>query len=151
MRRRADVVFVTPHWGKPFKMGVLQPSMVRMGRALIDAGADAVLGHGNHMLLGMESYRGRPILYDMGNFLFDQSKRKALRRQGYFRLEISRQGVQSVEFLPFEMTRGFRARVATGKVLREIKSRMKTLTEAQGSRLIEKEGGRLFLDLSDPS
>ena len=36
---------------------------------MIDAGADAVVGHGPHVLRGIEFYRGRPIAYSLGNFL----------------------------------------------------------------------------------
>jgi hypothetical protein len=35
---------------------------------VIDAGADAVVGHGPHVLRGIEFYRGRPIAYSLGNF-----------------------------------------------------------------------------------
>jgi hypothetical protein len=38
-------------------------------RAVIDAGADAVVGHGPHVLRGIEYYRGKPIAYSLGNFL----------------------------------------------------------------------------------
>jgi hypothetical protein len=38
-------------------------------RAVIDAGADAVIGHGPHVLRGIEFYRGKPIAYSLGNFL----------------------------------------------------------------------------------
>lgn len=38
-------------------------------RSVIDAGADAVVGHGPHVLRGIEYYRGRPIMYSLGNFL----------------------------------------------------------------------------------
>jgi len=38
-------------------------------RAVIDAGADAVVGHGPHVLRGIESYQGKPIVYSLGNFL----------------------------------------------------------------------------------
>ncbi|MBA2457547.1 MAG: CapA family protein, partial [Gemmatimonadales bacterium] len=41
----------------------------RWARAVIDAGADAVVGHGPHVLRGVEFYRGRPIVYSLGNFL----------------------------------------------------------------------------------
>ncbi len=40
----------------------------RWARAVIDAGADAVIGHGPHVLRGMEFYRGRLISYSLGNF-----------------------------------------------------------------------------------
>jgi hypothetical protein len=36
---------------------------------VIDAGADAVIGHGPHVLRGIEFYRGHPIVYSLGNFL----------------------------------------------------------------------------------
>ena len=36
---------------------------------MIDAGADAVIGHGPHVLRGMEFYRGRLIAYSLGNFV----------------------------------------------------------------------------------
>lgn len=41
----------------------------RWARAVIDAGADAVIGHGPHVLRGMEFYRGHLIAYSLGNFL----------------------------------------------------------------------------------
>lgn len=40
-------------------------------RGLIDAGADAYIGHGPHQLRGIEIYKGRPIFYSLGNFMFD--------------------------------------------------------------------------------
>lgn len=41
----------------------------RWSRRVIDAGADAVVGHGPHVLRGIEFYRGRPIAYSLGNFV----------------------------------------------------------------------------------
>ena len=41
----------------------------RWARAVIDAGADAIVGHGPHVLRGIEFYRGRPIVYSLGNFV----------------------------------------------------------------------------------
>jgi hypothetical protein len=38
-------------------------------RSMIDAGADGVVGHGPHVLRGIEFYRGKPIVYSLGNFL----------------------------------------------------------------------------------
>jgi hypothetical protein len=41
----------------------------RWARSVIDAGADAVVGHGPHVLRGIEFYRGRPVAYSLGNFV----------------------------------------------------------------------------------
>jgi poly-gamma-glutamate synthesis protein (capsule biosynthesis protein) len=43
-------------------------------RAAVDAGADVVLGHGNHVLNGIEIHRGKPILYSLGHFYIEGMK-----------------------------------------------------------------------------
>jgi poly-gamma-glutamate synthesis protein (capsule biosynthesis protein) len=66
-----DLAIVNIHWGTEYQhqFGRLQSSI---GKALIDAGADIVVGHHPHVVQGMESYKGRPIFYSLGNFIFDQ-------------------------------------------------------------------------------
>jgi len=44
--------------------------VVEYAHACIDAGADMVIGHGPHLLRGLELYKGRPIFYSLGNFIF---------------------------------------------------------------------------------
>ena len=41
----------------------------KWARTVIDAGADAVIGHGPHVLRGVEFYHGRPVFYSLGNFV----------------------------------------------------------------------------------
>ena len=74
-RARADAVVVSVHWGvppgwtAPFQ-GILADYQQPLAHALIDAGADVILGHHPHTLHGVEIYRGRPICYSLGNFVF---------------------------------------------------------------------------------
>lgn len=70
-RAGADLVVVSLHWGVHFIPAVIAGYQPQVGRAAIDAGADVVLGHHAHLLKGIESYRGKPILYSMGNFATD--------------------------------------------------------------------------------
>lgn len=69
-RRQADRVVVSLH-SHEFDTVKAEPPgfMVEFAHACIDAGADAFLGHGAHLLRGVEMYRGRPILYGLGNFI----------------------------------------------------------------------------------
>jgi poly-gamma-glutamate synthesis protein (capsule biosynthesis protein) len=62
-----DHVVVSMHWGLPGP----EPAeyQVSYGRAAIDAGADLVAGHGAHTIQAVEVYRGRPILYGLGNLV----------------------------------------------------------------------------------
>lgn len=65
----ADLVFVSCHWGLE---GKNYPYEVQrnIGRYAIDVGADGVLGHHPHVIQGIETYKGKEIVYSMGNFCF---------------------------------------------------------------------------------
>ena len=67
----ADVVIVFPHWGVEYtaRPTALQRSLAK---ACIDAGADLVIGNHPHWAGAVEIYKGRPIWYALGNFVFDQ-------------------------------------------------------------------------------
>ena len=66
----ADYVIALPHWGTE-QSTWLQDKQKDSARAYIDAGADAVIGAHPHILQGIEFYKGKPILYSLGNFWFD--------------------------------------------------------------------------------
>ncbi|MBW6438374.1 CapA family protein [Actinoplanes hulinensis] len=79
-RERADLVVVQVHMGaegsdkahvKPgneIYFGENRGNPVKFSRTVIDAGADLVVGHGPHVLRGMEFYKGKLIAYSLGNF-----------------------------------------------------------------------------------
>lgn len=75
-RQLADIVLVSFHWGQEGKT-VLRDYQVQLGRAAIDAGAAAVLGHHPHILQGIEKYREGVILYSLGNFTFGSYSKQA--------------------------------------------------------------------------
>ncbi len=66
----ADYVIALPHWGVEHST-VLEDVQIEGAHAYIDAGADAVIGAHPHILQGIEYYKGKPILYSLGNFWFD--------------------------------------------------------------------------------
>lgn len=69
--KRADPtlwVVIYPHWGRNYRWR--RDEEAAMAHALVDAGADLVVGHGSHNFQEVEAYRGRWILYDLGNFMF---------------------------------------------------------------------------------
>jgi poly-gamma-glutamate synthesis protein (capsule biosynthesis protein) len=65
----ADLVLVTVHWGVELDTRP-RDYQVQEARAMIRAGADAIFGHHSHRLQPMETYRGRPIFYGLGNFVW---------------------------------------------------------------------------------
>ena len=67
------VVIVSLHWGAEHTLQPA-PSQRLEARRLIRAGADALVCHHTHTLQTVEHYRGRPIYYSIGNFIFDQQR-----------------------------------------------------------------------------
>ena len=68
----ADVVIVFPHWGVEYSARPFTGQQ-RLARQIIDAGADMVIGNHAHWAGAMEVYKGKPIWYALGNFVFDQT------------------------------------------------------------------------------
>lgn len=67
-KAQCDLVVVALHGGIERK-SLPTPYQVNLARACIDAGADIVWGHHPHVLQGAELYKGKPILYSMGNLI----------------------------------------------------------------------------------
>ena len=67
------VVIVNLHWGAEHTLQPL-PQQRLEAHALIDAGADVIIGHHTHTLQTTETYRGKSIFYGIGNFIFDQQR-----------------------------------------------------------------------------
>jgi poly-gamma-glutamate synthesis protein (capsule biosynthesis protein) len=67
-RAKADLVVVCMHWGSEYSRTPEKLTRTR-ARGLIDAGADLILGSHPHMVRPVEKYKGRYIVYSMGNFL----------------------------------------------------------------------------------
>jgi poly-gamma-glutamate synthesis protein (capsule biosynthesis protein) len=69
---KPDYLFVSVHWGYEHQH-IPNAFQVRLGRAAIDAGATAVLGHHPHVFQSIERYHGGLIVYSLGNFVFDMA------------------------------------------------------------------------------
>ncbi|MBO8142220.1 MAG: CapA family protein [Firmicutes bacterium] len=74
-RQEADIVLVQMHWGVPPEwnspfQGALAEYQRPLAHALVDAGADVILGHHPHAPQGVEIYGEGIILYSLGNFIF---------------------------------------------------------------------------------
>ena len=94
----ADIVIPYLHWGweKETQPTERQRSFARK---LIDAGASAVVGGHPHVTQGAEIYRGRPIVYSLGNLVFDGFDYPEAQRGWLLHLTLDKQGVVAWETL----------------------------------------------------
>lgn len=76
LRKTDSLVYivVNVHWGIETAEHP-EPSQIRFAHGIIDAGADAVIGHHPHVLQGIELYRQGVIAYSLGNFIFGGNSR----------------------------------------------------------------------------
>jgi hypothetical protein len=92
-RLKADVVIPFMHWGQEHE-GKAHARQRQLARLMIDAGADAVVGTHPHVVQDLERYRGKPIFYSLGNFVFDGFSSADNNTGWVLWLDVTRQGVQ---------------------------------------------------------
>lgn len=89
--RLSDLVIVSIHCheseglGHDTETSTDQPPafLKEFAHATIDAGADVVVGHGPHILRGIEIYRDKPIFYSLGNFIFQNETLRRIPQEDY--------------------------------------------------------------------
>lgn len=87
----ADPVIPYMHWG--WEEYPADDRQQQLARLMIDNGADVVVGSHPHMLQGVETYRGKLIVYSVGNFVFDGFKTEETRTGWLLRLTLQRNGL----------------------------------------------------------
>ncbi len=90
---RADVVIPIMHWG--WEEAKANPRQRALARRMIDAGADAVIGGHPHQVQDTDVYKGKPIFYSLGNFVFEGFTDKVNNIGWALRMEVSKTGVTS--------------------------------------------------------
>lgn len=70
-KNKSDLVIMNIHWGVEYEHRFNKVQQ-NMARAIVDAGADLIIGHHPHVVQGMEIYKNKAIFYSLGNFVFDQ-------------------------------------------------------------------------------
>jgi poly-gamma-glutamate synthesis protein (capsule biosynthesis protein) len=71
LRPQVDFLIVFTHWGVEYVLAE-NAHQQAMAHLAVDAGADFVVGAHPHVIQPSETYRGKPIVYSLGNFVFDQ-------------------------------------------------------------------------------
>jgi poly-gamma-glutamate capsule biosynthesis protein CapA/YwtB (metallophosphatase superfamily) len=146
-KKHADVVIVYHH----FQTVGTPAWQQRWAHAAIDAGATIYVAHGEPMLFGAESYRGRPILYGLGNFIFQTRTEvghypREVWQSVVAEITVGRDTVSSVTMTPIEVaegvqgplfleTRGFPS-LAKPEVAQEIIKRLTVLSANIGTQLV---------------
>lgn len=140
VRAQVDHVVLSFHWDNyahdKTKKFDLHPDAVAFAHRMIDAGADAILGHHPHVPRAVEYYKGKPILYSMGHLIFSFSLPSFV-DNFVARLNITKDAITSVEILPVagkheELSQPY---VLEGARANHMLTQLQTLSKGMGGTL----------------
>ena len=107
LKKLADIVIVSLHWGVEYSP-YPSPAQQKLGRKLIECGADVILGHHPHVVQGLEKYRNGLVVYSLGNFQFDLRIDNIYKYAGtdkglVVELTLSRRGLEDYRVIPVKI------------------------------------------------
>src|SRR5918997_1880283 len=134
-----DTIIFSNHWGPNM---VQRPKGIfrRFARAVIDRGVDIYYGHSAHVFQGVEIYRGKPILYDTGDFIDDYAVDPKFRNDWSFLFQVSiEEGrFERLDLTPVKLSYA-RVDFATGGERETILDRMERLSAEMGTVFARRE------------
>ena len=101
-KANADFCIAFVHWGTEYSFD-LEQVQLDMGKEYLDAGADVVIGAHSHCLQGMEFYEGKPIIYSLGNYWFNEKTLDTMLVQLHISGDADRSNIE-VEIIPAVQT-----------------------------------------------
>jgi poly-gamma-glutamate synthesis protein (capsule biosynthesis protein) len=101
---RCDFLIVYFHWGTEYRHDA-SDLQIEIAHAAVDFGAAAVVGTHPHVLQGRESYKGVPIYYSVGNFVFDKQIPEGTDEAVVVQMTVGKNGIIAVHELPVVIER----------------------------------------------
>lgn len=139
---KADLIFVNIHWGVEYD-NQPHPRQTELAKAMIDVGADAIIGHHSHVLSEVEKYKDGVIFYGLGNFIFDQGWSRT-KDSAIVQYDLLNDGTGRFEITPLRI-RGAQPYVTRNKYY-QMKIH-KQLTNNQPNENFKKDAGKLILEV----
>jgi poly-gamma-glutamate synthesis protein (capsule biosynthesis protein) len=149
LREQGHAVIVGIHWGVPEHwmspyQGRLAEYQQPLAHALVDAGAEIVCGHHSHSLHPIEVYNGKPILYSVGNYLFEDPR--AFMGPESVIVRVALDPRPSVTLVPAVLDADGFPQLATGAGARGVLGMLQDLSRPFGTKLvIDEDRAQLLL------
>ncbi|HZJ99928.1 MAG TPA: CapA family protein [Tissierellaceae bacterium] len=141
LKAEVDILIVAVHWGKELHEEPREIDIIA-AKKMIDKGADVIAGHHPHILQGIEIYKGSPIFYSLGNFVFG-SRSKLTSNTIIAQLSFNGKDLKSVNIIPFEIINSRPEnvdeirRIEKLDYLRKLSSEFGTIIDDDGIILLE--------------
>ncbi|MBT2664908.1 CapA family protein [Bacillus sp. ISL-4] len=97
----ADLVVVNMHWGQEYSTSTTA-RQTDLAKAIIDAGADIIIGHHPHVLQSFDVYKDGIIFYSLGNFIFDQGWTRT-KDSAMVQYHLAEDGKATIDVVPLQI------------------------------------------------
>lgn len=141
VKKEVDILIVSVHWGKELEEKPREQEMIA-AKKMIDSGADVIAGHHSHVLQGIEIYKGRPIFYSLGNFVFG-TKSELTENTMIAQLVFNGKVLENIQVIPLTIINS-RPQSVNEKIrqekfqyLKEISNDFNTIIDKDGNIIIE--------------
>lgn len=104
LKKETDIVVLSIHWGVELST-IPREEEIALAKKLIDSGVDIVMGHHPHVLQGVEIYKGKPIFYSLGNFVFG-SKNELTANTIIGQVYLKGKEIDCIKIIPCEIVAG---------------------------------------------
>ncbi|WMM25317.1 CapA family protein [Tissierella sp. MB52-C2] len=104
MKKEADIMVLAIHWGVE-RSDTPRKQEMDLAKRLIDSGVDIVMGHHPHVLQGVEIYKGKPIFYSLGNFVFGTST-EITSNTMIAQVNLINKNIDNIKIIPCEIVSG---------------------------------------------
>lgn len=130
LRSEADLIVISLHWGIEDSYEITE-QQIQLAHKLCDQGADMILGHHPHRFQGIEIYNGKPIVYSLGNLIFDQAEQN----QESFVLQLDYEGTElsEIKAIPVKTVNHCQIVLQSGQEAEKMLQRQKQLSEDLGT------------------
>jgi hypothetical protein len=98
-KSKVDYLVVYPSWGIEYT-NTANAHQQELAKAIIDSGADMIVGTHPHWVQNFEMYKGKPIFYSLGNFVFDQTHTEPTRQGMWVEAYYYKGELKGFEFIP---------------------------------------------------
>ena len=123
LKTEGYVVIISLHWGEEY-MNAPSVEQCCLAHAMIDSGADLIIGHHPHVLQGVESYKHGYIVYSLGNFIADFWQEYA-RKTMIFKCTINKTGISGIEYVPIMINKKYQPELADDRRREQILGELK--------------------------
>ena len=136
-KKRCDILIVSVHFGKERALYPDKDERV-LAKKIVDSGADIVMGHHTHTVQDYEYYKGKPIFYSLGNFIFNNSNVKRCNKTVMAVLTINPKGkIENINMVRGEIIRNIPV-AYSGAMYKELKKPKIKLSYNKSSKSMKK-------------